>query len=395
MRSLSGIPTVVFGCVVLSVAIGQQAAANAPEANGTVVGHVYLSDTAGPARLAEVGLQPVAVKSDDRPWAERNNEPPFRLYRTGLDGGYRIQHVKPGTYYVVVKEAGYLSPFAMFTNAQLVHPNPDEQQKIARYLPTVAVIPNNTATMDLHLTRGASLSGTVRFDDGAPYPADRVTVLQKDAKGKWQPLMLGNEAVPDDLGHFRVTGLLEGDYLLAVSLTIDDLYVSNLLGHGNSSSNTHYSLMYYSGDTARLHDAKPIHLDASEEMSAADITIPVSKLHAVTGEIVEAKSGRAINSGKVTLYYTGSDGEDAVSANVEPDEPVFRMPFVPEGQYTVKVTDAADVNREEISNGPGTVPPFHIKETVVRKYGTAEQPLSVTGDKSGVNLTVDPVAKVQ
>ena len=204
---------------------------------------------------------------------------------------------------------------------------------------------------------------------------------------------LGNDAVPNDLGHFRITGLLEGDYLLTVSVTIDDSYVSNLLGHGNSSSHTLYSLTYYSGDTARQRDAKPIHLDGPQEISSADIMIPVSKLHSVTGAIVEAKSGRAINSGTVTLYYTDGNKEEVVSAKVEPGEPVFRLPFVPEGSYVIKVSDAADMNREEISNGLGVMPPFHTKETVVRKYGTATQPLVVNGDVSGLNLVVTPVAK--
>jgi hypothetical protein len=370
----------------------QQAVVAATESTGIVTGHVYLSDGGGPARLAQVALQPVEVKSDDRPWEEREKDAPFRLYRTGLDGGFRIEHVRPGSYYIVVKEPGYLSPFAQFTNAQLVHPTVEDQQKIAAALPVVIVLANNTATLDIHLVRGAVLSGTVAFDDGKPYPDQRVTVLQK-VNGKWQPLMLANEGQTDDLGNFRITGLLEGDYLLKVNLAIDDLYVSSLLGHGSSSSMTHYSLSYYSGDTERLRDAKPVHLDGSQEISSAGITIPVSKLHAVSGAIVEAKSGRAINSGKVTLAYADDGGEDVVSANVEADEPVFVMPFVPEGVYTIKVTEAADVTREEISNGAGTFPPFHTKETVLRKYGTVEQPLTVTGDVTGVNLAVTPVAK--
>jgi hypothetical protein len=369
----------------------QQAVVAVPDTTGTVTGHVYLNDAGGPARLAQVALQPVEVKSDDRPWQERDKDAPFRLYRTGLDGGFRIEHVRPGSYYLVVKEPGYLSPFAQFTNAQLAHPTAEDQQKIAATLPLVTVLANNTATIEVHLVRGAVLSGAVVFDDGKPYPDQRVTVLQKTG-GTWQPLMLANEGLTDDLGNFRITGLLEGDYLLRVNLVIDDLYASSLLGHGSSSSMTHYSLSYYSGDTERLRDAKPVHLDGSEEMSSAGITIPVSKLHAVSGAIVEAKTGRTVNSGKVTLVYADG-GEDAVSTKVEADEPVFVMPFVPEGVYTIKVTDAADVTREEISNGAGTYPPFHTKETVVRKFGTVEQPLTVAGDVSGVNLAVTPVGK--
>jgi hypothetical protein len=354
----------------------------------------WVGSVATAQQAAQVALQPVAVKSDERPDAEKYKDPPLRLYRTGLDGGYRMLHVRPGSYYVVVKQPGYLSPFALFNNAQLSHPTPEDQQKIAQYLPEVTVLPNNTATMDVHLTRGASLSGTVKFDDGSPDSQTDVNVLQKNSKGTWQRLPLVSGGGTDDLGHFRITGLLEGNYLLEVRLSVDDQYVNSVLGQATmSSSSFGYQLAYYSGDTARLRDAKPIHLDGSQEMSAADITIPLSKLHAVSGQIVESGSGRAINSGKVTLVYADEGGEDVASATVERDEPVLRMPFVPEGSYTMKVKDAAEVNREEISNGPGVMPPFHTKETVLRKYGTAEQPLVVTGDMSGVNLTVSPVAK--
>ncbi len=381
--------------VACSGGLAQQAAmpAATAETTGTIVGHVYLADTGGPARLAQVALQPVQVPSDDAKKGDARQLGSFQVYRTGLDGGYRIAHVKPGAYYVVVKMPGYLSPFAMFTNQQLSHPTPDDQQKIDAYLPVVTVVPNNSATMDVHLTRGASLSGTLSFDDGEPYPDVRVQVMQKDAKGKWQALPLVSGGYTDDLGNFRITGLLAGEYLLKASFSLDDMYVSSVLEQPDMmSSNTRFSLDYYSGDTVRLRDAKPIHVDSSQEVSGANITIPVSKLHMVSGQIVHA--GSVINGGTVVLCYADGDGEEVASAKVESDEPMFRMPFVPEGNYVIKVKDAEDVRREEISNGPGNMPPFHTKETVVQRYGTAEQPLVVTGDVSGVNLAV-AAAKTQ
>ncbi len=375
--------------------LAQQVATPAtPETTGTIVGHVYLADTGGPARLAEVALQPVQVPSDDAKKGDSRQLGSFEVYRTGLDGGYRIAHVRPGSYYVVVKMPGYLSPFAMFTNQQLSHPTPDDQQKIDAYLPVVTVVPNNSATMDIHLTRGASLSGTLSFDDGEPYPDVRVQAMQKDAKGKWQTLPLVSGGYTDDLGNFRITGLLAGEYLLKATLSLDDMYVSSVLEQPDGiSSSTHFSLDYYSGDTVRLRDAKPIHVDSSQEVTGANITIPVSKLHMVSGQIVQAGGGRAINGGTVALYYPDGDGEELASVKVESDEPVFRMPFVPEGNYVIKVKDAEDVKREVVSNGPGSEPPFHTVTTVVQKYGTTEQPLVVTGDVSGVDLAVKAVAK--
>jgi hypothetical protein len=380
----------VLICCGVPVAMAQRGFAD----TGTVIGHVYLADTGGPARLAEVALQPVEVMSRDRSYEERRKDGGFRLYVTGLDGAYRMNHVRPGMYYVVVKQPGYLSPFALFTNAQLVHPTAQDQEKIAQYLPVVTVAANNVATMDVHLTRGASLSGTIRFDDGSPDSRTRVSVLEKDEKGQWKELGLVHGGDVDDEGHYRVTGLLEGDYLLRVGMEIEDLYVDSVLDRPSSiSGRGHYDLEFYSGDTAREKDAKTIHLDSSQEMSSADVTIPVSKLHVVSGAIVEAKGGRAINSGTVTLSYADG-GEEIASVKVESDEPVFRLPFVPEGVYVIRVKDAAEVTRQEISNGAGSMPPTHTQETVVRRYGTMEQPLTVvSGDVTGLNLGVTVVAK--
>ena len=64
------------------------------------------------------------------------------------------------------------------------------------------------------------------------------------------------------------------------------------------------------------------------------------------------------------------------------------MPFVPEGNYVIKVKDAEEVRREEVSDPQDWIPRMHIKETVVQRFGTTEQPLVVTGDVSGVNLAV-------
>ncbi len=379
---------------ILSLALCLAAAAmsaqtSAPvEPTGTVIGHVYLADTGGPARLTSIALQPIEVKSDDRPFAERNKDT-FHQYQTLLDGSYTIPHVRPGTYYVVVKQPGYLSPFAQFTNAELVRPTPEVQQRIAAYLPMVTVLANNTATLDVHLTRGASISGTLRYDDGTPVADSRVQVLQKDAKGKWQPIHLVNGGDSDDQGHYRITGLLAGDYLLRTSISLDDTYVSSLIGEVNSvSSMTHYSLDFYSGDTAREKDAKPLHLESSQDIPSVDLTIPVSKLHAITGALVEARTGHALNAGKVTLTY--EDGEELASAKVETDEPAFHFFFIPEGSYTMTVSNAADVVRQQVPNPPGTFPPFETKEKVVRKYEAASQPLIVTQDVPSLNITVTP-----
>jgi hypothetical protein len=111
----------------------------------------------------------------------------------------------------------------------------------------------------------------------------------------------------------------------------------------------------------------------------------------VAGSIVEQKTGRAINKGAVALLYA-DDNSELTKAEVTPDESGFHFSFVPEGEYVLKVTEASDVRHEEIANPPGTMPPTHTKDTVLRTYtGGDPQSVIVHGDMEGLNLPVAPV----
>jgi Carboxypeptidase regulatory-like domain len=363
------------------IAIAQQ--------TGSVSGHVYFAGTNAPARFATVALQPVAVKPDDRPFAEKAKDPAIHVYPTALDGSFQVPRVPPGTYYVVVKYPGYLSPFSLFSNADLVHPAPDVQQRIAALLPTVTVSANNAANIDIRLTRGASVAGTVMFDDGTPYAGASVSLMQRGADGKLMQARLSEGDTADDQGHFRMTGLIAGEYILQVGLNVTESITNSVLDQASSwYSKYHYSLQYYSGDTPRQHDAKSFKLEEGEDLPSQNLTIPITKLHGVSGNIVEQKTGRAINKGTVTLLYA-DDNSELTKAEVTPDESGFHFSFVPEGEYVLKVSEASDVRHEEIANPPGTMPPTHTKDTTLRTYtGGDPQSLIVHGDMEGLNLPV-------
>ena len=222
-------------------------------------------------------------------------------------------------------------------------------------------------------------------------------LLTRDKKGKWASfrtqLIRGSSGGPtDDAGHFRISGLPAGEYLLRVSLELSETYTDRIFGNENSTSgSTKYGLDVYSGDTFRQRDAKPVKVAEGEEADDLTMTVPVSRLHAVTGSVVEAETGRVVNAGRVEIDY-GDDDAQVVSTKVEAEDSAFHFPFVPEGEYVIRVWDAADVTRQEVSNGPGSMPPTRVVEKKVRSYGPAEQPLVLHGDVSGVTLAVKALA---
>ncbi len=128
-----------------------------------------------------------------------------------------------------------------------------------------------------------------------------------------------------------------------------------------------------------------------EERNGVEIEVPLAKMHPVNGWLALEQGGRRVNAGRVALVYA-DDGTELASTEARGEDEAFHLNFVPEGEYTLKVTKARDITRTEVSNGPGVVPPTHTDEKVVRTYGDASQPLVVVNDVSGLMVNV-PAAK--
>jgi hypothetical protein len=361
-------------------------------ATGTVTGHVICADTNGPARIAHVVLQPVVDIAPPSKTGDRPRQISAAATATLLDGSFTLPNIAPGDYYVFVEKLGYLSPFAQLSREDLNHPKPETAALIAKLLTPVSVAANRTSTVEVRIYKGSVISGTIRFDDGAPDANTGVSVLTKDKTGKWVPFQTNLVAgsfggtTTDDQGHYRISGLPAGEYIVRTTLAITDIFVNGLFTEYHGTSYTdRYSLNLYSGDSFRPRDAKTIKLGDGEETNSVDITIPLSKLHTVSGSVVDANSGRAINAGRLTLLYSDDDTE-LTSVGIDKEDSAFHFYYVPEGEYTFKVTSARDVTREEIPYPAGTVPPTHTVEKKLRDYDVEPQPLSIHSDVTGITI---------
>jgi hypothetical protein len=387
---------VLVRLILLSLFLTASCFAQRIEATGTVTGHIICADTNLPARMADVFLQPVVDTSilGKKP-GDQPSEAPTTLTETLLDGGFTIANVKPGNYYVFVEKLGYLSPLAELSREDLNHPTPDMADLIAKLLTPVTITANRTSTVEVRILKGAALSGTIRFDDGTPDANTEVRLLTKDKTGKWAPfrtklLSIFSSPNTDDQGSYRISGLPAGEYLIKTTLTLSETILNHVFAEGGgSANNSKYSLNIYFGDVFRERDAKPIKLGEGEESSSADITVPISKLHAVSGTVLVAGTGHVVNGGRIAIYYADDDS-GLVSAKIDKDDSAFHFYYVPEGEYTLKVTDAHDVTREEVPYDPGTIPPSHTVEKNIRDYGPQSQPIIINGDMTGVTIQVLP-----
>jgi hypothetical protein len=355
------------------------AAVAPPPATGSLSGHVYLGDSHLPGRMAYVILLPGgdADAGDKKPVVSSGT------VQAGLDGAYLMQNVLPGTYYVIAGKLGYASPLAG-SDPDDYDRAPDEVKRSLRAtLTAVVVTANHASTADIVLNRGAALSGNVRFDDGEPYSGAAVSLLRKDKSGEWAEFTtlegLTNGARTDDQGHFRLTGLPAGDYLLRATLELEGAAVSAASTGGSVDRNYRWDV--YLGEGVRPRDAKAITLKDGEESNGNDIEIPVAKLHSITGSVLNFETGAPISRGDVELHNADDDSTCSV-AEINVYTHQFHFPYVAEGEYTLDVRNAADV-----VFGTGQT----SDSKPIRTYADASQALIVKGEMNGVTIQVKPV----
>jgi hypothetical protein len=405
MRFPFAVTACAIACALACAAASpQQKPADRTAATTTVSGHVYCADTNAPARMATVILQPADAIDAITPGEPKNIASSGETAQTSMDGSFTLQHVAPGTYYVIASQSGYISPLALRYLESDDDPTAKDlkAKKTSPMAPRITVEGNLPVGVNVTIERGAAVSGTVLYDDGSPASGIRVNLLTR-VKDQWTAIVFsspvsssGFSAQTDDEGHYRLSGLPAGKYLLKAELRLSKT-TYKIDEHGSSySSGSGYSLDIYSGNTTRQKDADRFALTPGEQRNGLDIEIPVSKLHTLRGNIVAARDGHVLNGGSLRLLYS-DDKTMAANTSLAEDDDTFTFSFVPEGDYILRVDGATDVEYREILNGPGQWPPTHTESQVLHQYGSAEQPIHITGDLSGVTIAAPdlPPAKAQ
>lgn len=343
---------VVGAVVLLGLPLcGQQA--RTPVATGLVSGHVICSDTRKPARFADVAL----VRKQEPPpagvpyWLGGPQTPESLMLektRTDIEGGFVFPDVPEGDYYVVATMGGYVLPVPLVKAANAA--KPDASEVMAQF-PLVHVTQTRPATAEISITRGGGISGTVRFDDGSPVVGAQVSAVPTEGRtpsmfylgmGFSRALPQGRSWETDDAGHYRISGLAPGKYLLRMTLQLTS--AERMIGnrytmHFSRAHAAVTEMQVYAPGSFLKSEGKAVEITGDEMHADADIEVALSGLHTVRGRLQAGEDLHAPAAARLSL--TNGDGlyrDSAVAA-----DGTFHFDLVPSGSYKLEVNGAYDL----------------------------------------------------
>jgi hypothetical protein len=247
-----------------------------PTGQSIISGRVLFADTGRPVRRATVQLRSTL------------NHPPVRSTPTNYRGEFRFTEVAPGSYFVVAVSPGIVSSLSSFaiTEFGLANYNDAEQTR-------VTADGKNTSRCEVRVVRAGTIKGTIFYSDKEPVVNGRVVVFRR--KGGTVVPYFTDPVITNDRGMYRINGLPDGEYFVAVVVGQYSAQPVELLQRtmGLPSS-------YYPG-VRSLAEAKPVQNQSGTEVTGINIIVGDEDLRRISGVLKWRHSGERVTRGSVGL----------------------------------------------------------------------------------------------
>jgi hypothetical protein len=386
---------VIFAFAAALASSGQNVPqAQAPSAprpsTGTITGTVYCADTDLPARLAVVNL----IQSAQSGYAVGDTA------TTDLDGRFAFNHVEEGNYFVVAVLPGYENLMSIMTKSFLDAMTANDRKMLLSTIPSVAASPNQPAQLSVRLERGAEIDGAVTWDDGSPAIGLHVSFALKSGDqansagppmSSTPPIYSGSApTTTDDRGRFRIMGVLPAEYVVSVSVPVQWAANADSNPLAETMQSSIGSMDVYVGGGERASKAETIKVTSGGASKDADITIPLSRMHTIRGQVLLKSTNQPPSAATVRLLY--ADTREPARSMVAPNGE-FEFHYVPEDSFILRaVASPALIGGDDSGSGPpmGRYS-FTVQPGDDGGESGAEIPLAVTSDMDGVSISVpDP-----
>jgi protocatechuate 3,4-dioxygenase beta subunit len=257
--------------------------AQAADARGGISGRVLVRGENTPVQDARVVV--VRIRRAPQPLPPNSVPPaPSPQTVTGPDGSYAFDRLEPGEYGVNVQKTGFAVGPGTPTRA------------------TVVVTAGQTVQApDVFVDRGGAIAGRILDASGEPVTDARVVALAprslpptaaaRSSNGPSPLLPSGQSASTNDLGEFRIFGLLPGEYVVAAS--------PQHRPFETGSPSTTLATTYFPGVTAE-GSAQRVAVAAGQTTSGIDIRMAAGVAFVVSGVVVTA-DGQPVEGAAVWL----------------------------------------------------------------------------------------------
>lgn len=326
---------------------------------------------------------------------------------TDLDGKFAFNHVEQGNYYAVPVLPGYVNLMSVLTKSHMDAITVDDRKKLLAQVTGLSVSANQPAQVSLRLERGTQIDGVASYDDGSPAIGLHVSVALKadveshaaDPSSTSSPPIYSGAGpqTTDDRGRFKILGLLPGVYEVSVSVPVKWAQ-TDLNPQAEVMESSIGSMDVYVGGGQRVSKAEAIKVTAGGASKDADITIPLSRLHTIRGQVLLKSTNQPPSAATVRLLY--ADTREPARSMVAPNGE-FEFHYVPEDSFILRAAASPALLQQTGGDDSGSGPPMGRFSVVVQpgdgeSEGGAEMPLTVTSDMDGVSISVpDPQPSTQ
>ena len=323
----------------------------APTGNAKITGRVVAADTGSPIRRAQIRVTSGEARFN-------------RVVTTDGDGRYELLNLPAGRYRLFVNRAGYVA-------LEYGQARPFENGKPLDIAEGQAV-----EKVDFSLPRGSVITGRITDEFGDPMTDVQVQAMRYQfVNGERQLVNAGRVAQTDDLGQFRVFGLMPGDYVVKASLRLNQNPDTM-----NQPDPVGYPGTYYPG-VVDVTQAQSVTVTLGQELSSVAFPLVPARLSRVSG-IVMGSDGRPLGGGMIMLRPRGSNGMGALRAafgggnQIRPDGS-FQLTGVPPGDYVLDVQQRPQNVR-------------NLQEINLSLLEFASMPLTVSGDIDNLTVVTTP-----
>ncbi len=242
------------------------------------------------------------------------------------DGQFKIAEIQPGRYKMFVERSGYIEV--------------DKQRRRSQGISLSFESGDAVKDEVLHMLPAAIITGRVLDDDGDPVPNADVTVWRRKFVSAGPKFETAGDTQTNDLGEYRVGGLMAGKYYLSASAPVNfqSLVPAQTKADeaGAKLPDTAYVTTYYPNTIDRAQSAA-LDLHAGDEMP---VNVSLVRTHTphVGGSVVGFAPGM-----KVMVMLRSRDTQAIVIASEVDKSGKFNIPHVPPGAYSLITT----ISKEE------------------------------------------------